>query len=377
MHRKVNFDDIRPYYDHEILSAMKRIAKSEHLPAIADFVFPNRKIKDVQKLLRSFTSINDFQLGVMYAFNKQVIKKTTNSFTCSGFEHLNHKKNYLFVSNHRDIVLDSSLLQFSLFCEGFRSTEITFGSNLMISQLAVDIGRSNKMFKVIREGSAREFYTNSLRLSEYIRHTLTQKNESVWIAQRNGRTKDGNDITDQGIIRMFCMSNQQDLIKSIEELNIVPVSVSYQWEPCDIFKVKELYQSKDGEKYIKEKNEDLISILTGITQQKGNVHIEICKPLQKNEYINFVNESPNKFYKNIAQLIDNKIHQKYKLWNTNYIADDIRTGNNNHIDNYTAEEKELFLQRFNQILNQIDGDKDTISSIYLGIYANPVGYKRK
>ena len=366
------FDDIRPYTDAEIPSAMQRIAKSEHLKQISDFIFPGKDINEIREMISSFKVIEDFQVKVMYHANFQIIKTTINNFTYDGLEFLNPDKKYLFVSNHRDIMLDPSLLQYVFYINDFPTTEITFGSNLMSTQFIIDIGKSNKMFKVCRGGNAREFLENSRHLSEYIRYVITEKGASIWIAQRSGRTKDGNDATDQGIIKMFCMSNTKDLLKSVEELNIVPVAVSYQWEPCDILKTKELYQSRGGAKYIKQPNEDLISILTGITQQKGNVHFSLCKPLEKEEYIDFANETPNQFYKNIANLIDKRIYNSYKLWNTNYIAHDIRSEKNAHTDYYTPEEKEQFLQRFQQTLNQVDGDKDIISSIYLGIYANPI-----
>ncbi|MCL2132315.1 MAG: 1-acyl-sn-glycerol-3-phosphate acyltransferase [Lentimicrobiaceae bacterium] len=367
------FDDIRPYTDAEIPTAMQRIAESEHLPALAKFVFPEKEPAEVKTLLRNFTNIYDFQSQVMHVFNQQVIKQTIDNFSCSGLEQLNPAKNYLFVSNHRDIVLDSSLLQSSLLSAGFRTTEITFGSNLMSSPLVVDIGKSNKMFKVVRGGNAREFYKKSLHLSEYIRYVLTEKGESVWIAQRSGRAKDGNDATNQGIIRMFCMSNPQDLVQSVAELNIVPVAVSYQWESCDVLKTNELYHSQNGTKYVKQQDEDIASILTGITQQKGNVHFCICPPIEKEEYIGFANEMPNLFYKNTAQLIDKRIYTHYKLWDTNYIAHDIRSGTDRYAAHYTPEAKEQFLQKLRQTLNQIDGDKKLISEIYLGIYANAVG----
>jgi len=366
------FDDIRPYTDAEISEAMKRIVDNKYFPVIAQFVFPDHDIKEVQKMVCSYTNTYDFQAGAMTAFNNKIMQQTIDNFTYFGIEHVEPSKSYLFISNHRDIVMDSMLLQFLFHSKGLRTTEVTFGSNLMSSQLIIDIGRSNKMFKVVRGENPRDFYNTSLHLSEYIRHAITERNESIWIAQRNGRTKDGNDATDQGIIKMFCMSNKQNLIQSIEELNIIPVAVSYQWEPCDMFKTKELYQSRDGVKYVKQKDEDFISILTGITQQKGNVHLSLCEPLKKEEYMNFANETPNKFYKNIANLIDERIYNNYKLWNTNYIAHDIRSGTNKYAAHYTPEEKEHFLQRFHQVLAQIDGDKAIISSIYLGIYANPV-----
>jgi len=365
-----NFDDIRPYTNDEIPAAMKRIAESEYLNPLAKFVFPDMTLNQVQKLLLSCKNIDDFQVNVMYQFNKQVIAQTTNQFSCNGFEHLDPKKNYLFVSNHRDIVLDASLLQSAFHDAGLRTTEITFGSNLMNPQLVIDIGKSNKMFKVARGGNAREFYNNSIHLSEYIRFTLTEKGESVWIAQRNGRTKDGKDATDQGIIRMFCMSKREDVVQSVEELNIVPIAISYEWESCDLLKTRELYLSREGAKYEKQKGEDLTSILTGITQQKGNVHFSICKPLEKKEYQVFSQD--NKFYYNLAHLIDEKIFLNYKLWNTNYIAHDLRSGTNRFATHYTQEEKERFLQRYHHIVNQIEGEKEVIASIFLGIYANPI-----
>ena len=367
------FDDLRPYIDAEIPAAMKRITESEYLPAIARFVFPEKELSEVQKILCGYTCISDFQLEAMYAFNYQVIRQTAGIFTYGGMEHLDPAKNYLFVSNHRDIVMDASLLQYALHLDGFRTTEITFGSNLMHSQLVIDIGRSNKMFKVVRGGNAREFYKNSLYLSEYIRYAITEKGESVWIAQRNGRTKDGNDATDQGIVKMFCMSGSKDIVPSLGELNITPMAISYQWEPCDFFKMRELYFSRNGAKYIKEKDEDYISILTGITQPKGNIHIQICEPLQQEELQQLSKEkTPNDFYKSIATLIDQRIYNNYKLHNTNYIAHDLRSKTNTCAAHYTPEEKEHFIQRCNRMLTQIDGDKEIAEQILMGIYANPV-----
>jgi hypothetical protein len=373
MNMNAEFDDLRPYTDAEIPAAMKRIAESNHLPTIAKFLFPEKRLNEVQERLRSYTSIRDFQLDAMYAFNYQVIKQTSGTFTYDGMKHLDPAKNYLFVSNHRDIVMDASLLQYALHIEGFRTTEITFGSNLMHSQLVIDIGRSNKMFKVVRGGNAREFYKNSLYLSEYIRYAITEKGESVWIAQRNGRTKDGNDATDHGIIKMFCMSGGKDIAQSLSELNIVPMTISYQWEPCDFFKMRELYISRDGVKYVKEKDEDFVSILTGITQPKGNIHIAIGEPLQQEELQLLSKEKkPNDICKGVVTLIDQRIHNNYKLHNTNYIAHDLRSNTDTYATHYTPEEKEHFIQRCNRMLSQIDGDKKIAEQILLGIYANPV-----
>ena len=373
MHTK--FDDIRPYFDTEVPAAMKRIADSEYFSTMAQFVFPDMEVKDVQKIVSSYTNTYDFQADAMFAFNEQVLARTITQFTYGGLEHLDSAKRYLFISNHRDIVLDSSLLQFILHSEGFRTTEITFGSNLMSSQLIVDIGRSNKMFKVMRGESPRDFYKTSLHLSEYIRHAITERNESIWIAQRNGRTKDGHDATDQGILKMFCMSGGKDAAQALHALNVVPVAISYQYEPCDFFKTRELYLSRNEAKYVKEKDEDLVSVLTGITQFKGNVHINICKPLQQEELqASAIEKSSNDFYKNTAHLIDHRIYSNYKLHDTNYIAHDLRSKTNTYAAHYTPQSKEQFIQHYNRVLEKFDADKDIVGEIFLGIYANAVDH---
>ena len=366
------FEDLRPYYESEISPAMQRIADSSYLPVMAKFIFPDKEVAEVRDLLLKIKTIDEFQFQVMYYFNKTVVEQTIGEFTCSGIEQLDLNKSYLFISNHRDIVLDSSLMQYLFYENGLRTTEITFGSNLMSSQLVVDIGKSNKMFKVVRGGSIRDFYKNSMHLSEYIRYTITEKKESIWIAQRNGRTKDGSDATDQGIIKMFCMSNTDHAVHSADELNIVPVAVSYGVEPCDIFKTRELYLSRNGKAYVKKEGEDVQSILTGITQYKGNVHFSICKPICREELDFIAKNYPNEFHKKIALLIDERIYANYKLHNNNYIAHDIRSGKDIYKSCYSAEEKERFIDRKKQMLEQIDGNKEILESIFLGIYANPV-----
>jgi hypothetical protein len=364
------FDDIRPYDPSEIPPAMRRIAESEYFGILSQYVFPNKNIEDIRDMVRHIRTTDEFQKKVMYQANRQILHSITD-LSFEGLDQLDPQKNYLFVSNHRDIMLDSSLFQYILHCNGFRTTEITFGSNLMNSQLVVDIGKANKMFKVIRSSNIRDFLKNSMHLSEYIRYTIKEKGESIWIAQRNGRTKDGNDATDQGIIKMFCMSKSSDPINSVDELNIVPVAISYQIEPCDILKTRELYLSQFCDRYIKQSGEDLNSILTGIMQQKGYVNISFCKPVMKKE-LEFDHKIPNEFYKNVAALIDKRIYGHYKLYNNNYIAHDMRSGKTACSENYTKEEKEVFVMRYNYMLDQIDGNKETLTSIFLGIYANPV-----
>ncbi|MDR0394638.1 MAG: acyltransferase [Tannerella sp.] len=367
------FDDIRPYNLSEIPPAMQRIADSEYFDLLSNYIFPGRDTEEIREMVRNIRTTDEFQQQVMYYANEQFTTRSISKFTYGGLDALDPGKNYLFISNHRDIMLDSSLLQYILHANGFRTTEITFGSNLMHPQLVVDIGKANKMFKVIRSSNIREFIKNSMHLSDYIRYTLTRKGSSIWIAQRNGRTKDGNDLTDQGIIKMFCMSSRtDDMAEALDELNIIPIAISYQIESCDILKTRELYLSRNGQKYVKQPGEDLNSILTGIRQPKGCVNIHICEPLALDELAEVDYKSPNEFYKTIASIIDKRIYKHYKLYNNNYIAHDLRSGRAAYAHYYTPEEKEAFVARYRYMLEQIEGDKDTLTSIFLGIYAIPV-----
>lgn len=365
------FDDIRPYYQDEIHCAMQRIANSEAFALLSSYVYPKQDIEKVREMIRGFHTISDFQFEVMKCVNEQVIKRSISNFSYSGVEQIKKDKTYLYVSNHRDIMLDSCLLQYILYKQGYDTTEITFGSNLMSNQLVIDIGKSNKMFKVERGANIKDFYKISVHLSEYIRYVLKEKHQSVWIAQRNGRTKDGNDATDRGLIKMFSLSKQDDKIESLAELNIIPIAVSYEWEPCDVLKVLELYASQD-KKYIKKPGEDLNSILTGITQFKGKVHISFCEQITKEDLLDFVDLTNNEYHKEVAMLIDKRIHDNYSLTQNNYIAHDIRYGQTKYKDKYTKEEKDLFIKHMNELQKYDTCDIDSLNDIYLGIYANAI-----
>lgn len=380
MEKYDKFDDIRPYNPDEVPAAMQRIAESEGFPIVASFVFPDQDIKKLRTMVANLKTTEEFQSKVMAQFNEQVIKRSTTEFNVEGIDTLQKDVPYLYVSNHRDIVLDSSLLQYKLHSLGFQTTEITFGANLMCMPLIIDIGKSNKMFRVERGGTPKEFYRCSLHLSEYIRHVITEKHSSVWIAQRNGRTKDGLDKTDQGIIKMFGMSRNDDKIKSLAELNIIPVSVSYEWESCDYLKAFELYISRN-QKYIKRPGEDVTSILTGITQPKGRVHFEICPQIREEELSAFDCMTANEYHQQVAKLIDQRIISHYRLWPNNYIAHDMLYGTNTYREHYTDEEKQLFVEHM-AVLNQMAQleqyevtDLDALYDIFLGIYANPVNQK--
>jgi 1-acyl-sn-glycerol-3-phosphate acyltransferase len=367
------FDDIRPYNKNEIPGAMYRIAHHTSFPLLASYVFPDRDIEEVRRQVENFKTVEDFQLGVMYHVNEKIIEKTITEFSYGGIENLASRRNHLFVSNHRDIMLDASLMQNVLSDNGFDTCEITFGSNLMQNQLVVDLGKSNKMFKVERPGeSFRDFYKSSMHLSYYIRNAIVDRQQSVWIAQRNGRTKNGIDRTDQGIVKMFCMSRQDNKVASLSELSILPVAVSYEWESCDILKAIELYERLKGP-YIKKPGEDLNSIITGITQPKGRVHIEFCDPVTKQDLLQFDDCTANEYHKLVAHLIDSRICTAYRLFPNNFIAHDLRYGNSQFKGKYTEDEKQAFLAYMNKLYYyEEECDIEKLKDLFLGIYAGPV-----
>lgn len=371
MERRTEFDDIRPYYDEEIPAAMRRIAETDMLPLLASYVYPEKSKEEVKELLYSFQTIHDFQFEVMKHVNEQVIKRSISKFTNSGLEKLDPQKIYLFISNHRDIMLDSCLLQYALYLHGFDTTEITFGANLMSSPLIIDIGKANKMFRVERGGNMKEFYNALLHLSKYIHYVITEKKQGMWIAQRNGRTKDGNDRTDQAIINMFCLADPKNKVETLAELHIVPVAISYEWESCDILKTLELYESKD-KPYVKKQGEDVNSIITGIMQPKGAVHIEFCDEITRDDLLSFSDLSTKEFLLKVAKLIDSRILSGYKLCENNYIALDLLNNNNNYSAHYSEEQKQIFIKHMQKLEQHTDKNLNLLKEIFLGIYANPV-----
>jgi hypothetical protein len=365
-------EDYRPYYNEEINAAMCRIANSPYFPLLSAYVYPDRSPEEVKKQICAYTTIDEFQFQVMRAVNEQVIARSIADFSYVGLENRDKAKRYTFISNHRDIMLDATLLQYALYLEGHQTSEITFGSNLMHPQEAVDIGKANKMFKIIRGGTTRELFTNSLNVSAYMRYTITEKHQSTWIAQRNGRTKDGADKTEIALLKMLAMSSKKPFAENLGELNITPVAVSYEYESCDFLKTREIYLSR-RQAYQKAPGEDLNSILHGITQFKGNTHYTICETITPDELSECAKLPHSEQFKTLANIIDKKIYAGYKLWKTNYVAHDILHKKSEFSAFYSHDDREKFIEYMNSGLKLLlDGDHSELQEIFLGIYANPV-----
>jgi hypothetical protein len=367
---RAEFDDIRPYYDREINAALKRICAVPEFEQVAKFVFPQRTFDETKAMLSDIHSSDDFQVKFMHKAVRQVVSHFSDGLTYSGLDCLDKNTPYLFISNHRDIVLDSAILQALLVELDIPRTEITFGSNLMINPFIIDFGKVNKMYKVQRGGTKIELLKNSIHLSKYIRFTITEKRFSSWIAQRNGRTKDGHDKTEEALLKMLNLSGTKDFIGSFSALNIVPLTISYEYEPCGTLKVNELYQSGNGE-YQKKPGEDFKSIMTGFTQPKGKIHLCAGKcindALKDFDRTHVVNENISR----LTAVIDKQIYRDYKLWKMNYIAYD-SLEKPAFSQYYSSEEKENFLKFIEKEINSLEGDKNILKEMYLKMYANPV-----
>lgn len=370
-----NFEDVRPFYDHEAYERLQKIIKDPLFMRLVNYLWPEMTYEGVMKKAERVNSAMEFQLEFMHPAIRTIIERSSDGLSCEGFEQLDPKESYLFIANHRDILLDSAILQVLLVEHGFKTSEITFGNNLMEKGFITDFGKLNRMFTVLREGTGRELYDISKKLSAYIRHTITNKKVSVWIAQRNGRTKDGIDQTQTGLLKMLNISGTKTFIENFKELKIVPITVSYEYEPCDFLKVQEAYLSSLHTKYVKAQGEDLNSIITGVTMPKGRIHLVAGKPMvdffQKFEI--FPNE--NDKIKQLAYHIDNEIYQNYKLWPVNYIAADLLDGTAIYSIFYKEKEKDDFIRYIQSSITKLQGDKETLFHLFLKIYANPVKSK--
>jgi len=365
------YDEFRPYNEKEALEAVKRIFANKRFKELIHYFFPDLNDADYRQLMNSVKSINDFQMKIMHQITDKVIENTIEKLSISGLENIEKDKHYVFISNHRDIVLDATLFEYLLVDNGFRTTEITFGNNLMEDPLVFDIGKTNKMFKVYRKGSPKELLKKTLQLSEYIRYTVFNKKESIWIAQRGGRTKNGDDKTHSGILKMLNASGTKSFEENMRELNIVPLSVSYEFEPNDHLKVNELLHTVNG-KYTKAKGEDINSIIDGTCSNKGKVHIAVGKQINSELHLLEEISRTNNKVKKLAEIIDSEIYQNYHLFPNNYIAYDLLKNSNKFKTRYSEIQKSTFLSYKKDQLSKINKFSEEAEKLFLTIYAKPV-----
>ncbi len=364
------FDHIKPYCGHEVIAATERLCESP------EFLTLFSKLTGIDKssmvaVLKDIRTRDEFQEKFFGPAIKSLIAKTAADLTVSGLECISPDASYIFISNHRDIILDSAILNLLLRTHGAKYTRAAIGSNLLINEWITDLVKLNSCFVIERNVVGREMLISSTLRSKYIRSVIEEGENSVWIAQREGRTKNGDDRTQQSLLKMLKMSGSTDLVENFKQLHLVPLAISYEWEPCDDLKTEELYAKTFGE-YTKTPEEDMNSMLSGLSGYKGRIHFHMEK-LTDGE-LDSINDLPSngERIETLAKIIDSKVHKNFKLWPNNYIAYDLLHSINKYSAFYTEEEKEQFIRTMAAKIDRIQGNTLMLNNIYLEIYANPV-----
>ncbi|WP_020538341.1 1-acyl-sn-glycerol-3-phosphate acyltransferase [Lewinella cohaerens] len=359
--------------DHEVEAAVQELFGSASLLASMKTFMPTELYEELLRAKDEVKSTLDFQEKMMLVFLRFVRELSITELTNSGLEQLDPSQKYLFISNHRDIGLDSAYLNKALFEAGFTTTQIAIGDNLMTHRLAELIFRINKSFAVVRSGSPRELYQHSVRMSTYIHEMVHTGKDSIWIAQREGRSKDGNDRTQIGMLKMLSLSKQDDLIDHFEELNIVPVSISYEYDPTGLVKTLSHLRKLNDPEFKKSFTEDIQHILLGIKGQKGHVHFHFGKPINSRLQPLRALDNAKKQLEELVALLDKSIHNNYRLHPINYIACDLLQGGQKYKSYYTSAELREVNVFFEKQLALLPSDQIEDGRKYLlGIYANPV-----
>lgn len=367
------YDDIRPYTDSEVPEKMKLLLEDPVFAKVMKTLFPDESVENQIRLkLKEVRSVEQLQLAFVFQIVEKIIRSTTGGLTVSGLDNLEKNKAYLFISNHRDIILDSAFLNYNVVRHGMNTTHIAMGDNLLIYDWITHVVKMNRAVIVKRSLSPKELLKASIVLSGYLRYSITEKNISLWIAQREGRTKDGNDKTQVALLKMLNLSNTKTLADGFSELNLVPLSISYEIEPCGISKVSEMIKKSSYGGYKKTPADDLMSMASGFSQQKGKVHFSFGRPIMRS-FLESVNNLPvNEFLLELAQRIDHRIHQYYKLWPFNYVAYEMMNGTGEFTDYYTSNDIVEFKKLIAEAQASISYKPDEVAKRFIRMYARPV-----
>lgn len=368
------FKDIRPFEPEELPEAIDRLFSSEQFRSILPYIFPEIPVETLHQKMKEVKNSMEFQRVFSYKFVYWVLNKTAKSVSFNS-DAIDKSKNFTFLSNHRDIVLDSAILDVLLIDAGFdTSCEIAIGDNLLSLPWVKDLVRINKSFIVERGLPPRQMLIASKRLSNYMHFVLTNKNENIWIAQREGRAKDSNDRTQEALLKMLTIGGEGSLADKLKEMHIVPLAISYEYDPCDYLKAMEFQLKRDNPEYKKSAQDDIISMQTGIMGYKGRIHYHSVGCIDS--FLESLDSelSKNDFYAIVAQHIDQQIHANYRLYANNYIALDLLENNNQYSNYYTHEEKQTFEDYITGQLNKIqieNKDEAYLRERILTMYANP------
>jgi hypothetical protein len=374
--------EIAPYTQAEYKDALERLLVSPVLSSLIKAYFPGVELSSFVKMAKGLATVDEFQARVIAPAIDSMLKQGSDGITLTGLEHITRERKYLYISNHRDIICDPALLTQRLCVNGYGTPKICLGDNLLTSPFVVDLIKMNKGVTVKRGLSPRELLRWSQALSEGIRRSIASGEDSVWIAQREGRTKDGDDQTQPGVLKMLAMAGEGLFIERISALHVVPVAVSYEYDPCDLFKARGLHCVATRGSYQKAPGEDHKSMLESIQGFKGRIQISLGTELVSEIEEAARLESKKDQVARLSKAVDEQIHRAYRLWPSNYIAVDLLAGNAGHRQHYTDQQKEFFIQRMEKRLDGLEaefssaGDREGVRGFFLGAYAKPVSNSR-
>ena len=374
MFTPAEFDAIRAYEDRDLGATIKSLFADETFRDVLQSLFPNQSLPLLEKQLSSYTSILEFQKKFIRGLVTQLIQKTGNGLTLDISALTNKRLPYTYISNHRDIILDSALLDILLIDAEFPQTvEIAIGDNLLVYPWIKHLVRLNKAFIVQRSLGLREMLAASKLMSRYMHFVITQKKNPIWIAQREGRAKDGNDRTQEAVLKMIAMGGEGTATERLMAMHIVPLSISYEFDPCDFLKAKEFQMKRDNPAYKKTRADDLINMQTGLFGYKGRVHYA-CAPCIDNWIVTREGLSNAEFFAATAHRLDEEIYRNYRLYPNNFVALDLLNNRKDYISHYSEEDKVQFGQYLQQQIDKIDlpnKDEAFLRERLLEMYANP------
>lgn len=378
------FADIRPYDNNVFKEKMAQLVREPGFEHAVRFVMPDVDYEQFAKNLITVETQQDFQVNVMGPFLEMLVAKTTHGLTMDGFENYDPAIPHVFITNHRDIVLDASFLNLGFIRRKLPLTQVAIGNNLLIYEWITDLVKLNRSFIVKRDTRVREALEAAMHLSAYIHHTITEQKESVWIAQREGRAKDSNDRTQDSVIKMLSLAGKDDdPLSNLLELNIMPVAISYEYDPNDYLKVREFVLKRRDPDYKKTKRDDLFSMETGLLKQKGRVHFHLGKCI--NDELSALTDAPrSEIVHKAVGIIDRSIHCGYRIFPCNYIAFDTINGTDEYASQYTEEEAKAFNEYIDRQLAKVeeevegitDDERTFMRETMMQMYANPLKNQR-
>lgn len=381
--QEYNFSDISPYDDSEFQQKMSQLIKEPGFIHAINYVMPKDDIPSLLEDLKTIDNKYDFQHQIMYPFLELLAKTTTSGITLGGAKYLNPAQNYVFITNHRDIVLDASFLNLTFIRRGIPTSEVAIGNNLLIYDWITDLVRLNKSFIVKRDTGLREGLAAAKKLSAYIHYSILEKKESVWIAQRQGRAKDSSDHTQESLIKMLALGGEGTFMERLKEVNLMPVSISYEYDPNDYLKAKEFLMRRRDPEFKKSQRDDLFSMETGMLQPKGKVHFQLTPRINaKLDQIGDFKDN-NTAAKYVGTLVDQAIHRNYEIFPINYVAFDKLHDTQRFASKYTSEQKDQAERYIDSQLSKIDMEDITseeheyLRQMMLVMYANPLKNKLK